>query len=1292
MHFSYCLYEELIRAIVHIHFSLRFLFSRYWFRTVFLLFLVLTSYNRVCAVENQKMDKVVLQLKWKHQFQFAGYYAAEEKGYYKEAGLDVAIVEARPGMDPAEEVLAGRADFGVAGSSLVLLRDKGKPVMILAAIFQHSPLAILMKDDGSISDVHALNGKTVMIEPLSSDIMTYLQIENINIDLMKIVPHTFDVKDLIDNKVDAMTAYTTTEPYYLRKLKIPYKLFQPEDGGIDFYGDCLFTTEKQIKLHPDRVKAFREASLRGWKYAMDHPEEIITTIRWKYDSARSKEQLQFEAIEMRALIKPNVIEIGYMNPARWQQIVETYKKAGQITHQLSARSFLYSNIPVSVRMKPYYALMTLMALLLTGFCVVAIRFKKLNSALKNEIELRDLAENNLKETKSIFETAFDQNPAGIIIADAPDGNLRYINKAARKILGNPADRAVVGMDSKQFTPGIQLLYLDGVRAAPVKGPLARAILHGESISKEFISHENENDKAERFIWTNAAPIVNEDGTIKAGVAIVIDITERKKAQMALMESERRFQSIADNAPMLLWMTDSDGLCTYLNLRWLEFTGRTMEQEAGYGWSDCVHPEDYKNCLYVRTEAVNSRKPFVTEYRLLHNSGEYRWVIDSGIPRFNATCEFLGFIGSVTDITYRKVAEERLQESENRLSELALQSGTVAWEVDSNGLLTYMSHAAESILGYRPDELVGHFHFYDLHPESGREEFKTAAFAVMNERTSFRNLVNPIRKKDGRLIWVSTNGIPMLNPDGTLQGYRGSDTDITERKNSQDELIRSEARFRSYFEIPLFGLTITSSNKATLAVNPAMCKMLGYTEAELIGMSWVDWTHPDDLAANFELFNRVIAGELDRFIIEKRMIHHDGHFIFTQVAVQCMRRHDHSIDYFVSAIMDISERKRTEDELIKAKERAEESDRLKSAFLSIVSHEIRTPMNGIMGFAELLREPHLSGEKLQQYISIIEKSGERLLNTITDIINITKIESGDVKLALSNTNINEQIEYIDSLFKREAEKKGLQFSYKNQLPHREALIKTDREKIYGIMTVLVSNAIKFTTTGSVEFGYEKKGDELEFFVKDTGIGIPVERQEAVFERFVQADIGDSRAFQGSGLGLSIAKAYAEIMGGKIWLKSEEGKGSIFYLTIPYNPQIEENVVIKKSVSPAPADKKIKKLKILIAEDDETSELLLAATIKHLGGKILTAVNGNEAVESCRNNPDIDLVLMDIKMPEMDGYEATRQIRQFNQSVIIIAQTAYALTSEKNAAVAAGCNDYITKPINHQALMILMAKYF
>ena len=386
------------------------------------------------------------------------------------------------------------------------------------------------------------------------------------------------------------------------------------------------------------------------------------------------------------------------------------------------------------------------------------------------------------------------------------------------------------------------------------------------------------------------------------------------------------------------------------------------------------------------------------------------------------------------------------------------------------------------------------------------------------------------------------------------------------------------------------------------------------------------------------------------------------------------------------------RKQVESELIKAKEKAEESDRLKSAFLANMSHEIRTPMNGILGFTELLKEPHLTGEEQQQYISIIEKSGDRMLNTINDIISISKIESGQMDVSISETNINEQIEYIYSFFKPEVEQKGIHLSLKNTLPAQQAIIKTDTEKVYAILTNLVKNAVKFTSTGSIEIGYEKKAKYLEFFVKDTGIGIPVDRRYAIFDRFVQAQVGNRRAFQGAGLGLSISKAYVEMLGGRIWVESEEGKGSIFYFTIPCNTELEAKSITKAAVPAEENNTQIKDLKILIAEDDEKSEMLVSITVKKFGREILKARTGTEAVEACRNNPDIDLVLMDIEMPVMDGYEATRQIRQFNQAVIIIAQTAFALAGDREKATAAGCDDYIAKPFNKNSLISLLKKYF
>ena len=384
-------------------------------------------------------------------------------------------------------------------------------------------------------------------------------------------------------------------------------------------------------------------------------------------------------------------------------------------------------------------------------------------------------------------------------------------------------------------------------------------------------------------------------------------------------------------------------------------------------------------------------------------------------------------------------------------------------------------------------------------------------------------------------------------------------------------------------------------------------------------------------------------------------------------------------------------KRT-NELTIAKGKAEESDRLKSAFLANISHEIRTPMNGILGFTDLLKEPNLSQEKQIEFISIIEKSGTRLLNIINDVLTISKVDSGQMEVYVSDTNINEQIEYIYTFFKPQIEQKGMQISYKNALPVKGAIFKTDREKIYAILTNLVKNAVKFTETGSIELGYEKQDDYIRFFVKDTGVGIRPEQLKFVFDRFRQGSDLLNRNYEGTGLGLSISKAYVEILGGKIWAESEQGVGSTFYFTIPYQTQTVHKITDENLVLADDEGILANKLKILIAEDNEESEMLLSLAVKRFSNRILLAKTGLEAVEVCRDNPDLDLVLMDIKMPEMDGYEATRQIRQFNKDLVIVAQTAFALSGDRENAIAAGCTDYVSKPIRKDKLMEVVHKYF
>src|SRR5665647_2118760 len=475
----------------------------------------------------------------------------------------------------------------------------------------------------------------------------------------------------------------------------------------------------------------------------------------------------------------------------------------------------------------------------------------------------------------------------------------------------------------------------------------------------------------------------------------------------------------------------------------------------------------------------------------------------------------------------------------------------------------------------------------------------------------------------------------------------------------------------------------------LNVNKATLDTLQYDRDELEGKS-VTLLFEDEYLKKSALkiiTDEVVIKNKDGFLLTKT-----GKNVPIIYSSSPIKNEDQIVIGTVFIARDITEHELISVELIKAKEKAEESDRLKSAFLANMSHEIRTPMNGILGFAGLLKEPDLTGEEQQEFIGIIEKSGERMLNIINDIVSISKVEAGQMEVSISETKINEQIEYIYTFFKPEALNNGIQLICKKTLTNEEAILKTDREKVYAVLTNLVKNAIKFTQAGSIEFGYQKKGDFIEFYVKDSGSGVNKEHQEFIFERFRQGSESLNRKYEGAGLGLSISKAYVEMLGGKIWVESEEGKGSTFFFTLPYNTKSATKIVSNNEIISDDKEIRINNLQVLIAEDDEASEKLITVAIKKFSKKIIKVTTGVGAVEACRNNPGIDLVLMDIKMPVMDGYEATRQIRQFNTEVVIIAQSAFALTGDREKAIEAGCNDYISKPMKQVVLTALIRKYF
>lgn len=517
-----------------------------------------------------------------------------------------------------------------------------------------------------------------------------------------------------------------------------------------------------------------------------------------------------------------------------------------------------------------------------------------------------------------------------------------------------------------------------------------------------------------------------------------------------------------------------------------------------------------------------------------------------------------------------------------------------------------------------------------------------------------------------------------------------DRTVHEHNQVVKELKTSEETYRMLFDSindAVFISEFSEDGKSSriVKVNKIACQRLGYTQEELLAKSSID--------INSERMKPMLVSLMQDFFKKRRTLFEtehitkDGKIIPVEISTNIEQKNGKYVCHSIAR--DISERKKVDVELIKSKELAEQGNRLKTAFLANMSHEIRTPMNGILGFAGLLKEQNLTGEEQQTYINLIEKSGARMLNLINDLIDISKVESGLMELSFAFTNLNDKLDFLYRFFKVEAGQKGLELTIDSKITPKDAIVSTDQDKLYSILSNLIKNALKFTKTGSIRFGCELKGDNFEFFVRDTGIGIAKEKQKIIFDRFMQADSSLSRAFEGAGLGLSISKAYVNMLGGEIWLESEAGVGSCFYFTLPL---VKKPVTETALIEPIPhyVDGENLRKTILVAEDDEDSMIYLSILVMNMDCKLLQAKSGTQAVEICRNNPNIDMVLMDIKMPGMDGVTATKLIREFHPELIIIAQTAYALDIEKEK-YGEIFNAYLTKPINAGELRQVVNKY-
>ena len=773
---------------------------------------------------------------------------------------------------------------------------------------------------------------------------------------------------------------------------------------------------------------------------------------------------------------------------------------------------------------------------------------------------------------------------------------------------------------------------------------------------------------------NLVGVYNENNKLIKVRGYLVDITQLKNAQNNLKLNEERFKLAVKATNEVIWERDLIKKTFWRSKNFATIFGWDPE-DFGYTDEDIkkrMHPDDLErvsNKIYAFFESDNNN--WEDSYRLLKADGSYAWVYDRAYKLNDKMGNPIKVVGSMANHTEKYIQQQKLKESEENYRNIVDNALIGVFETDLNGQILFCNQYIKDQSGYDLENEIESINIKDLYVDRSRRD---EMMDLIKKNGFVTNFEVEFITKNKKIVQC------LLNAKFVNNKLSGMLLDVTQLKKNESELVK----FSQIINQSPLSIIITNKQGIIEYCNPKISEISGFTPTELIGKNPRIFSSGENSITDYkQLWQTLLSGNdwYGEFYNKNK----NGELFWERASISPVFNSERNITHFIAIKEDITKEKRILEELTYAKDKAEESDRLKSAFISNMSHEIRTPMNGILGFSELLKSPNLTIEKQEKYISVIEKSGTRMLNTLNDIMDISRIESKNVKIYSKKVNINKQINEIYTFFKIEADKKGLKFCINSKSTNNNIIFNSDEDKLYAIVQNLVKNAIKFTKYGGIEIDYFVENKTLNIVVSDTGIGIPLERQPFVFDRFVQADIEDKGVFEGSGLGLTIAKSYAEMLGGEILLQSIEGVGSTFTLKMPINEIVENINNIEVISSGFKNNKEIKNLNILVVDDEELVQLYLQEILFKNSNNILVASNGILALEIFKANPTIDLILLDIQMPLLNGYEVARKIREFNKSVKIIAQTAFVQKGDREKSLEAGCDDYIAKPINQEELI-------
>ena len=1201
--------------------------------------LFLSQLNFVSAAQNQyQTEQVLLQLKWAHQFQFAGYYAAQEKGFYKNEGLDVVLRQREPDKNNIHQVLNGEAEYGIADSILLLYRMRGTPLILLAPIFQQSPLVFITLRESGIDSPYQFKGKHVMMYPKGTD---GIQLEALFNELgiqesdYISVPKTANPDVLEKSMVDVYPGYLANEPFYFHNKNIDINIIDPKNYGVDFYGDMLFTTQDEVDNNPDRVDRFVRASLKGWRYALDHIDELIDIIIQKYGTGKSREALEYEADIIRRMIKPDYIEIGKIDLGRLQYIANAFKRLGFIDNDQIPDGFIKNRLkesPIQLTSDEKKWLQDHPVIRVAneqdwppfdfmkhgvacGFSIDIIRLIAAKTGLKikfiNGYSWKTLLDMGQSKKIDLFPAIWKTENREVFLnflkpyIDTP--YIMVVHESDNQIqkIEDLKGYKLAGIKGFASTEYIKKYYPNIILTEVTRAAEGLRLVSYKKV-KAYLGSYGETDY---IIRKNMIANLKIAGETTLGGRM-----QASKLHIAVRKDWPELYGIIDKALNAITSDEVD----HLKMKWISFD--------------------------IKTASLSLSKQ---EQEWLRNHRSIRVAFDVDYPPV---------VFAAPDDTIDGICGDYLRKMSSLLD--------IKFEAIRQDLT---------------DHTLSHIHQkkYDFY----------AAVSPTSDLKKWFNFTDPYQIFP--LVIVTREEVPYI---GNLTDLTGRKVSVVHNYAAHDIMKRNHPDLKLLSKMNVKEALISVQDNSAFAFIGNMAVINHIIKREgLSGLKVSGGTPykikmamavPKNNTILLEMLQKALHGipSQEKSEFNRKWIH--GYSDLQDYSLVLKISLAACVIVFIILYWNRRLHFMTR-ELRNAKIEADKANRAKRDFLANMSHEIRTPLNAIIGMIHLSLQTPLT-PKQQDYQNKIYRSANALLCLIEDILDFSKIEAGKLNMEIRDFSLNEVVEYLSSVIKSRSSEKGLAFSLNvsKKIPNS---LKGDPVRLGQILLNLSTNAVKFTDRGKISVSIQllDKNDEkvvLGFSVRDTGIGMTKEQTHQLFQPFHQTDASITRKYGGTGLGLAISKRLIEMMNGHIQVDSLPNEGTEFYFTASFGWS-DMKISSKNLDIPKHLVKELLSEKhVLLVEDNEINLQVAQELLEGVGIKISAAENGRQAVALVRNH-SYDAILMDIQMPEMDGYTATQHIRNQHplSDLPIIAMTANALAGEREKCLSAGMNDHISKPV-------------